>query len=292
MTIVVSWLSDEREFPTLWTVADSRLSKPNTVEPAALLECVAKIFSLRIACVGPNKKGYFSDDVYFSTTIGMAFAGSSLLALNLYAFISYTLGNMASVHGEIPSLEDIAEHVNVVFQEQLGSFIDTNMSSAPCEVSIFGFCPVNEQHRLFHIKHEAKGPRIEFSEFKLQKRGAIHTMGSHQTEIKERILAERRKVPRSRASEYWRSPKTTIERVIDEKLYPDIGGRLQLGIGYPTGFRPTLIYHRSSPFMVKQTTSLSHQGINLYDNPGLGNVGKCFVNNSSVPSADSGRFRV
>ncbi len=30
MTIVVSWISNEREFPTLETVADSRLTRDNT----------------------------------------------------------------------------------------------------------------------------------------------------------------------------------------------------------------------------------------------------------------------
>jgi len=72
----------------------------------------------------------------------MAFAGNSLLALNLFAFISYTLGTMASTEGSIPSMKEIAEHVNVAFNSLLKNYIDTKTYSIPCEISISGHCPV------------------------------------------------------------------------------------------------------------------------------------------------------
>jgi hypothetical protein len=282
MTIVVSWVSREREFSTLWVVADSRLSKSSPIEEIKpLLDCGSKIFSLRVACVGPNAKGYFLDDVYFSTTIGMAFAGSSLIALNLYAFVSYTLGSMASVDNVIPSIDEVANHVNAAFKSLLENFINTNFTSIPCEVSIFGYCPVMKKHRLFHIKHEAKGYEVQFGEFELLDHNSIHMMGNHKDEIRKKILADRRKLI---GSKYWRSPKATIEQVIEEQQYPDIGGQLQLGISYPAGFRLTPIYHRRQSFGDKCGASLLYQGVDLYSNLMLKNIGGCFVNIDSIPS--------
>lgn len=281
MTTVVSWISNEREFPTLWVVADSRLSNSTSVGIKPLLDCGSKLFSIRIACVGPNEKGYFYDDIYFSTTIGMAFAGSSLLALNLYAFISYTLESMASVDNVIPSLEEVATHINAAFKSLLNSYIDTNFNSLPCEVSVFGYCPVMKKHRLFHIKHEAKDREVLFNEFKFRNNSSIHIMGNHKDEIRKKILAERKGLI---GSKYWRSPKATIERVIADQLYPDIGGEIQLGISYPLGFRLTPIYHRQNFFGKTTNVSLLYQGIDLYTDVMLKNVGGCFINIDSIPS--------
>lgn len=281
MTIVVSWISREREFPTLWVVADSRLSVTKETGVSPLLDCGSKLFSIRITCVGPNIKGYLLEDIYFSTTMGMAFAGSSLIALNLYAFISYTLGSMASVDNIIPSMEEIAQHVNAVFKSLLKSFIDTNHQSTPCEVSIFGYCPLMKKHRLFHIKHEAKDREVHFNEFELLDHNSIHIMGHYKDEIRKKILTKRSKLM---GPKYWRSPKTTIEQIIAEQIYLTIGGMLQLGISYPAGFRLTPIYHRKQKMEEKASSSLFYQGIDLYDNSKLKNVGGCFINTDSIPS--------
>lgn len=279
MTIVVSWISREREFPTLWVVADSRLSVKE-IEVKPLLDCGSKLFSIYVACVGPNEKGYF-DSVYFSTTIGMAFAGSSLIPLNLYAFISYTLRNIANVDNVIPSMEEIANHVKAAFKSLLESYIDTNFTSKSCEISIFGYCPILKTHKLFHIKHEAKDREVQFCEFELVDHNSIHIMGNHKDEIRKKIITERKK---SIGSKYWRSPKTTIERVIAEQLYADIGGKLQLGISYPLGFKLTPVYHRKLTLEGKPSASLVYQGIDLYNDSMLNKVGGCFINIDSVPS--------
>jgi len=281
MTVVVSWISREREFPTLWVVADSRLSTVKGMGIEPLLDCGSKLFSIRIACIGPNVKGYYLDDIYFSTTIGMAFAGSSLIALNLYAFISYTLGNMANANNLIPSMEEIANHVKAGFNSLLESYINTNSTSTRCEVSIFGYCAAMKKHRLFHLKHEAEDREIQFCELELRDHNSIHMMGNHTREIRERILTDRIKLTGSR---YWRSPKATIERVIAEQAYPDIGGKLQLGISYPMGFRLTPIFHREQSLEGQSNANLLYQGIDLYENTMLRNVGECFINIDSIPS--------
>ena len=104
MTIVVSWLSEEREFPILWTVTDSLLLKPNN-RSSRLFEYGAKLFPIRIGCLELSDV-YDMGNVHFTTTIGMAFAGSSLIALNLYAFLGFTLGNLSSTNFVPLSLGD------------------------------------------------------------------------------------------------------------------------------------------------------------------------------------------
>ncbi len=122
MTSIVSWISNEREFPTMWVVADSRLSIENMRnEPRPLFDCAAKLFSIRVVCVQPNNNGHYLEDIYYSTTIGMAYAGSALLGLNLYAFINYTLANMGSINNAKPSMKQISDHVNTAFNMLLSN---------------------------------------------------------------------------------------------------------------------------------------------------------------------------
>ena len=190
MTIVVSWISKEREFPTLWVVTDSRLSRLGESGVMPLLDCGSKLFSIRIACLKLDENGFFND-VYYSTTIGMAFAGSSLYALNLYAFVSYTLGRMGSIDNAIPSLEEISRHIHAVFDSLKESYIQTNFQSTPCEISIFGFCPVEKKHRLFHVKHAVNTRHLVFNEFEFKDDNSMHLMGSHTQEIYKQILSDR-----------------------------------------------------------------------------------------------------
>jgi len=55
-------------------------------------------------------------------------------------------------------------------------------------------------------------------------------MGCHQDEINNLILSERKGLS---GKNFWRSPKGTIEGIIRKQTYPDIGGKIQLGISYP-----------------------------------------------------------
>lgn len=282
MTTVVSWISKERETPTLWTITDSLLCTSSQSNPSKpLFECGAKLFSIRIVCLSPNENGRFTDKIYYSTTIGMAFAGSSLLALNLYSLVNYTLSTLASLDNSIPSIEEIAKHIFACFKALLESYIKTNTYSHSCEISIFGYCTKSKDYRLFHIKHLGSGPDCLFNEVKFVNDNTLHIMGNHQKEIRELINFERNKLNKKA---YWRQPIKIIEDIIKKKEFPEIGGNIQLGISFPNGFRFKALYDLNEIALLfgQRNPKLYYQGVNLYSEPLLTQIGNCFVNTHPI----------
>jgi hypothetical protein len=189
-------------------------------------------------------------------------------------------------------MKEIAEHVNTVFQALLHNYIDTNMKSIPCEISIFGYCPIENKHQLFHIKHEAKDESTSFSEFEFLGDDAIHLMGKHQKEIHQLILFQRECILSlsGTSRHFWRSPKGTIEKIIKDQTYSDIGGEIQLGINYPKGFYITPIFDLNpfgKYFPGKNNPRLIYQGIDLFSNRSLTNIGNCHVNTGSLPKEEN-----
>jgi hypothetical protein len=292
MTSIVSWISNERKFPTLWTIADSRLSNLSNefsdgVKP--ILDCAAKIFSIRVVCEKQGDDGRSLNDIYYSTTIGMSYAGSSLLGLNLYAFVSYTLGNLLNANCIKPSMKQISDHLITAFNSLLSNYIDTKMESIPVEISIFGYCPILNKHQLFHIKHSGRNREVSHNEFEFVDISSIHVMGSNKDFIYKKIISDRNAIHEDQGTNarFWRSPLSTLESIIGKKIYPDIGGKVQLGICYPLGFKLTPIFVPDLTFKYfnkKGKSHLVYQGIDLFSSTSLLNVGDCSIELDSIAS--------
>ena len=207
MTIIATWINKENiTSPTLWTITDSRLSQPNRMP---LLNCGATLFSIRIICLKPGATGFFTD-IYFSTTIGMAFAGSSLMGLSLYAFLSHTLGKLIDPQGlSTPSIEDISIHANAALKQLLINHIETSMNpAAPCEVSIFGSCSKFQEFHVFHITQRQSNPPIilETNKIDISDDALIHLMGDFKAEISQEITNHRSSLTEKNIS-WWLSPR-------------------------------------------------------------------------------------
>lgn len=276
MTIVISWINKENiACPQLWTVTDSLLSQQISTKTEPLLNCAVKLFPIRVVCAKPNQKGFFSD-IYFATTIGMAFAGSSLLAFNLYAFLSYTLGNLANRNDTAPSIENFAEHAYVAFQSLLHHYITVNSKSTPCEISIFGYCSRAREYQLFHITHKGINKKSHCKQVDLSSDDAIHLMGDRTKEIKQSII-EHRSLSANKGSVGWlRHPKSVIENLINKKVFDTIGGEIQLGISEPMGFGLYSLCRPLIPGLPASTFKYQNIDFSLYRS--LMNVGDCIVN--------------
>lgn len=279
MTIVASWV-DKNE-GVLWTISDSRLSDPPLTSGGDYrpkFDCGAKLFSLRINCFKPSKGGVFFNEIFFSTTIGLAFAGSSLIALNLYAFLSHTLDNLARQDDtEKPSLEEIAIHAMAVFLQLVNNSIKTVSLAPPCEISIFGLCPKNNEYKLFHIVYIPIKQQIIPKEININEEGYIHLMGDHNKEEVLKLINEKRNSLSKQDGKWWKAPKDVIEHIINENLYKTIGGHLQLGITSTDGFK---LYSLLRPVVPgKPEAKEIFQNVNLDSDPALYQVGNFIIAN-------------
>ena len=271
MTIVVHWINNENiNFPNLWVVTDSLLSNSSkyTREIKPLFQCGAKLFSIRIICLQPDNNG-FLNNIYFSTTVGMSFAGSSLLALNLYAFLSFSLTNLMGNGIDTPSLKGIAQHAYTVFQSLLNDYIEVNFDSPPCEISIFGFCPVTHGYELYHIVHRGVDKNSTFKRIDWHSEN-FHLMGDHKEDIKQHI------------NEYQlnnnvnaRAPKIVVEDLIKKETYKTIGGRRQLGICNSMGFHLMAIC--KSIIHGQPQATFFYQNIDIYSQEQLNRIDNLLV---------------
>jgi hypothetical protein len=137
------------------------------------------------------------------------------------------------------------------------------------------------------MKHEAKDKTISYNEFTFLNHNSIHIMGSNKKKILKDIISERKKILTSQGTNknFWRSPLSTIQNNIRKKTYPDIGGKMQLGICYPRGFKLTPIYDPNllaKYFEGKHSPHLIYQGIDLFSDPSLRKVGDCSIEIDSV----------
>ncbi len=276
MTIIATWLNKEKPTsPTLWTLTDSRLSKTDRMP---LLNCGAKLFSIRIICLKPDTAGFFTN-IYFSTTIGMTFAGSSLMGLSLYAFLSHTLGNLTDPKGlSMPSIEDISVHADAALKQLLINHVETSMNPARCEVSIFGSCSKSQEFNVFHITQRQSNPPIILETNKVDISDDIftHLMGDFKAEISKEIANYRSSLAEKNIC-WWRSPKKIIQDAINENKYDTIGGGIQIGITFPNpvGFQA---YSVIRPIKIGQpAATLLYQNIDLSIDPNLQHVGNCVV---------------
>ncbi len=250
MTTVAIWISREQEnYPKLWVVTDSLLSNTYPQTTLKLIECGAKLFSILVRCRKPTS---FRDNIrdnsyYFSTTIGMAFAGSSTFPLNLYAYISHSLRDLDSSKNAIPSIEDLAEHACKVFERIMNNYYSYNKineptTPSPCEVSIFGYCSKTEKYRVFHIYHIKKEAKAIYEEIgDIYETDYVFMMGNHKDEIKFLIKEQRannNEIMRIRA------PLLVVQNIINEKKYDTIGGWVQLGICNSKGFQLYVPYKK------------------------------------------------
>lgn len=259
MTVVTIWINREKENePSLWVASDTLLSlgkDKTTYEP--LMECGAKIFSIPVIICKSRSLRTFEKAPYFSTTVGMAFAGSSLIPVNLYAFISYCFSSLTGSNNVIPSLEDLAQYVNKVFKLMIDNYCN-RCKEAPksCEVSIFGYCHETEKYRVFHMSYSETEHKSDFEEIdNIEDMGRVFIMGIKEIEsfIKEKRDNEKDKILQERAPALV-IKDFIIERIEREtgvvnekkrkkfsekeyKIQNKIGGWVQLGVCNLEGFR-------------------------------------------------------
>lgn len=268
MTTIACWFNREKSAPSVWVCGDSKISSPT----ATLLESGAKIFSVPVLCFSPGESGFFDRPIY-RTHLGLAYAGSSLVGLNLNAALTTCLSRLNTQSGP-PSLRSIAELTIRLLSVYVSQLAVSSGAGALCEIALVGFCPIEGELQIYYLRPSVEAVGIEYI---IQAHGAnsesngfVLLLGTDKDRISRRIQEDRRN---SNDLIWWRVPKNVIRGEIHESENLRIGGHMQLGICSHAGFD---IYSLCLPRRVGSPEAyLSYLGFDL--DRDIGDIGGCFV---------------
>lgn len=243
MTTVAIWYQDREPYESVWACSDSCISDPPThsgSEPLPLLRHSPKIFPLQITCI---EHGPVPEVAAFQHTIGLAYAGSSLFAVNLYAALTPILTNLRGSHGASVSIRNVADLAKVFLAEFGQTYGEHHGELARVEIAIFGYCKVERARRVFVLTpvfvQDANGnakPDISLEEIDFSLSEYVCLLGEHKAEIRERIATARQSLPLGLSLREY-APRNVIRAVIKEERYSGISGTVQLAHAHAGGLR-------------------------------------------------------
>lgn len=283
MTIVAIWRQDDYPTQPIWVCSDSRISDGHGTpavqgEPLPLLRHSPKIFPLSVISV---VSGSTPEVVGFRHAIGLAYAGSSLFAVNLYAALAPILTNLRGERDAGVAIRDVAELAQKFLCEFAMAYGAKYGRIAPFEIAVFGFCKVESVRRVFVLRPtqgmgpEGAGFQVQIVEIDFSTPEYVFLMGSHKPELHERIVAIRRGRP-TRSSWRYLAPRDAIRQFIHEDRYPDVGGTVQLAQANSDGFSQ---YMDLDGEPVGPPTNFRYLGFDLN---AFGSVGACWFSMPAV----------
>jgi len=187
----------------------------------------AKLLELPVVC-----KSLASPDqpVYFRSSIGFSFAGSSLIALNTYATLSTVLSNLGSSSGALPDFGSILEKAKRILM------IYASSVRRAAELCLYGICPKSKQPFIGKIipvisEDGIIDYRIEVHSGLVKKLKVI-SIGTEDGKVKldEIIDGMVHEFGEAKTFGYWRIPAYAMEQILKDRSLKTIGGTAQLTI--------------------------------------------------------------
>jgi hypothetical protein len=231
MTIVAVWY--EPGDNAVWAVSDTRISK-NGSGATTLTDGAAKILPISVRCFRPAADGFFTAPT-FATSLGFAYAGSSLSALMSYTVANTCFQNLIAV-GDVspPSLAQIAEKVRDIGTKYMREVLDRNdRKEGQFECFVFGQCPVEQRFQAFKLT-----PRLSRVSFDVSVDAApladpeyVGLLGGQTAQVQGAIIGARQ------GGYVTRTPKWVIQGLVASETISGVGGSLQIGIATLSGFR-------------------------------------------------------
>jgi hypothetical protein len=248
MTAIACWLVKKDNVESIWVVGDSRaqIKLPDSKTLFLNTDHCAKIFKLQIVCYQPGPSGFF-DQLSFTHSIGFAYAGSSLIGLNAFVMLNQILSAIAYFHNPYPyevvnaspqlALSDVAYVATKIIKKiasDIGDKRDGTLRGV--EAAICGYSRATSKHESYHIHPTPDLKDLTCEPFSLHEEGSVLLLGSHNTEIIQKIKDARSKVPNT-DTRWPVMPKHVIDTLIKKNEFPEIGGATQFGIADTSGFR-------------------------------------------------------
>lgn len=273
MTTVAIWYQENYPTQPIWVCSDSRISDNSDGEAMPLLRHSPKIFPLQIRCM---EHGTARDAVAFQHTIGLAYAGSSLFAVNLYAALVPILTNLRGGQGAKVSIRNVAELARTFLLDFVRAYGERRGVIGHVEIALFGFCKADETRRVFALTPTLEAgrggqtPAVRLDEIDFASTEYVFLMGSHKSAILESIRTMRKGRP-AESSFRLLAPRDAIRDVIKESRFPDIGGTVQLAQANTDGLLQFMDLERPTDDRV--ATNFKYLGFDLDE---VGNVGPCW----------------
>jgi hypothetical protein len=212
----------------VWVVADTRISYSGPIG-GTITDAAAKLLPLTLRCYQPGPDGFFST-LTLHTSLGFAFAGSTVPALNTYAVVNACLQNLISSNGAPPpSISDIARLVQRIGERY------TRETMSAFEAIVFGWCPLERDYRASIITPDPTSSPIVMSvnQQQLYEPDFVALLGVHQGEVRDEI---RRVLSTMQDQELKRAPKLALQNLVANETLKGVGGTLQIGTATPYGF--------------------------------------------------------
>lgn len=232
MTIGAIWLNDEDlHAARLWMATDSRISD----REGKLIDEGLKLYELPVLCLRPGASGLF-DTPFYSTSIGMACAGSSLIYQHVYGTLVPILGSLIGDGSCIPAVAAFAVLAAAVTSRYVRSLGQRRHDSHKVEIVVGGQSPGRPGEAYILSAELDSDGLIQFVPSRLAlDAGDVHFIGQHTTEasalLRELQAANEPGAPAKRAA------LNVIRRFIDDPDKPTIGGEVQIGYTVGTMFR-------------------------------------------------------
>lgn len=245
MTCVIVWHNKE-EGRRVWAVADTRISQETKLPYIApqnsslseqgrlvtLLDEGPKIYELLLEVRQPDDSG-FCKKLIHSQRLGLAYAGNSLIANNVYIAIAPLLRSLITTSNESLSLLEIATWIAGFAEAYVRSRNFNGDTSRPAvsEFALFGSCPRSRKLEIIHIK-----PSMANSSFSMQVVPFLPSddaqclvLGDHVEHIHSSIENARRSIEK-KGLHWWRAPMLVLDDTIKHETFDSIGGAMQIAI--------------------------------------------------------------
>ena len=231
VTLGATWCNTkEPTAPRLWMATDSRISDPG----GRLIDEGIKLYELTVLCRMPGSSGFF-DTPFYSTAVGMAGAGGSLVYQHVYGTLTPLLANLIGDGTAIPTVAAVARLAADVTTLYVRSLGQRRHDAHHVTIVIAGHDRDAEWPDAFKIVPFLDDEGIiAFRPETLSLRdGEVHFIGNHLDEARDLLSdIEARNEP---GAPRERAALNVIRAFITDEDKPTIGGQVQ--IGYTTGFR-------------------------------------------------------
>ncbi|WP_345197071.1 hypothetical protein [Kistimonas scapharcae] len=266
----MSWFNAENN-GSVWVVGDSLITR-GSGDYTTLIDSGAKIFAVPLICKAPDESNFFGRTV-LDTKIGLAYAGSSLVGLNIYAVLSTIFPNLVAIEGSRPpSIEDLGSYAKMISKSYIQSLAQITPDSAPCELSIMGFCSSTGLYKICHIYPDFSSGSFDMSMTTYSNEDSkddfVLLLGDRKSEIESLIKSKRDSITEKDIT-WYRAPQHVLNQLVSNNTYGSIGGYLQQGLCFGRDFTIT------SRLISNNGTFLSHLGFDVTGD--ASRVGSCIV---------------
>ncbi|MDB5475405.1 MAG: hypothetical protein JWP49_916 [Phenylobacterium sp.] len=226
MTLLMVWREGEAD--RLWVVSDSRLSAKGQSGDIRYTDRAAKVLEAQVLLHGRKP----SEPPLQSRTVGFAYTGSTLIALEAYAAVLPLWSRLKS-SGEqtLPSMGDCAEHLGMFLQEYASDIAGTGGAVAT-ECLLLGHDDKADAVEVWRAAAMRGDNGIDLSVQQLVLgNGEMALFGSGKADAEDQL----RKI--NPESQPWRrQPLDMLRAQLEEDKPGTVGGGVQVAFASPDGF--------------------------------------------------------